>query len=610
MAGERPLRFNTLSVVFDRNLNTSNWTGRVTLDTVLVSGTGIRLRQQYLSNIIQLEPSPSPAGTLRSDQLGLLLGLTQRLERSLDARAEWSGLTYTDNKSIGLNDASFQSLAAGMRYAPFSSFSVTPLAGYRWDNQAGIRDAGPSVNLEGRLDPVVLDGYEFQGIGQYHTDWVDPRKLESHTVRLRVGKEFAEGARDSLASGIGRNRREFYIAGDSLIEGRLEDVFSLANLLDYRVSPNVGASVLVTFNSRALDKDTRTNGTYTGPDRPFGTRIDEYMLESHVQTSYLSDDGRFSGYLRFSYGERNEAHAAKLPSNPTSNQQALFAQQNRQEKTKDNIARRSMLSGGANLPLTLTDRLAVTGSVSMLRYDTPSEVNVEDRDEFLAALSVVTQHRLGRSLEVSLVLDGTLSHLVYLLKERSANNNVNRVLRFAPRTTYQPASWLASTNVFEVLANYTVYDYEKQVALVRSFSYRQFAWLDSTRVEFGRRLGLDFFLLFKLYERGLLRWDEFTEQTENSFADRTLDALVRFTPTPGTLFGAGVRYFSQSRYQHNGTTRTLQMFLRSVGPTCAVLWQFGPHSRLYVRGWLEHRTQPDGTQRRLANVFLNILVNF
>jgi len=605
----RPVRFNALSVVFDRNLNTSNWTGRFTLDTVLVSATRIRLRQQYLSNIIQLDPANSHTGTLRSDQLGVLLGLSQPLSRSLDVRAEWSGLTYTDNKNIGLNDASFQSVTGGMRYTPFSAVSITPLAGYRWDNQAGIRDAGPSVNVEGRLDRTVFDGYEFQGIGQYHTDFVDPRKLESHTLRLQVGKEFAEGARDSLISGIARNRREFYVAGDSLIEGRLENVFSLINLLDYRMSSNVGASFLVTFNSRALDKDTRTNGAYSGPERPFGTHIDEYLLESHLQTSYLSDDGSVSGYLRFSYGERNEAHAAKLPSNPTSNQLVLFAQQNRQEKTKDNISRRSMLSGGTTLPLSLTDRLGITGSVSILRYDTPSELNVEDRDEFLAALSIATQHRLGQFLEVGIILDGTLSHLVYLLKERSANNNINRVLRLAPRTVYRPASWLATTNVFEVLANYTVYDYEQQVALVRSFSYRQFAWLDSTRVEFGSRLGLDFFLLFKLYERGLLRWDEFTEQTENSFADRTVDALLRFTPASGTLFGVGVRYFSQSRYQHTGSARTLQMFLRSVGPTCAVLWQLGPHSGLYARGWLEHRTQPDGTKRRLANVFLNILVN-
>ncbi len=33
---------------------------------------------------------------------------------------------------------------------------------------------------------TVLDGYEFQGSGQYHSDWVDPRKLESlRTTSLR-----------------------------------------------------------------------------------------------------------------------------------------------------------------------------------------------------------------------------------------------------------------------------------------------------------------------------------------------------------------------------------------------------------------------------------------
>ena len=110
------------------------------------------------------------------------------------------------------------------------------------------------------------------------------------------------------------------------------------------------------------------------------------------------------------------------------------------------------------------------GSIGILRYDTPSDQNLEDRDELLVALTLSTWHSVSRSLELGVVLDGTVDHLVYLLKERSANNNYNRVLRLSPRTIYRPAPWLYSLNAFEVLANYPVYDFEQQLPSVKSFS--------------------------------------------------------------------------------------------------------------------------------------------
>ena len=178
---------------------------------------------------------------------------------------------------------------------------------------------------------------------------------------------------------------------------------------------------------------------------------------------------------------------------------------------------RLVLFGAVAFPLSRSHALRISGGASILRYDTPSELNVEDRDELLAIMSLTSYHTLGPHLDVSLTLEGNMSHVVYLLSENSANNNVNRVLRFTPRTTYRPVPALTTMNAFEVLANYTVYDFEERLSRIRSFAYRQFAWIDSTSVDITSRVGLDFFAYLKLYERGQLRWDEFTERTENSF---------------------------------------------------------------------------------------------
>ena len=227
------------------------------------------------------------------------------------------------------------------------------------------------------------------------------------------------------------------------------------------------------------------------------------------------------------------------PFNSKATYNVLFAERNRQEQTKDNTGRRVALSGGILFPVSSSDRLFFSGSATMLRYDTPSETNLEDRDELLVALTAGSFHRVSRTLDVGVTVDATLSHLVYLLEERSANNNINRVIRLTPRTLIRPAAWCFSQNAFEVLANYTVYDYEQQVAMAKSFSYRQFSWIDSTRIDLTHSVGLDFYAYLKLYERGMLRWDEFVERTENSTADRTFSGQIRFSPTAAAVFAVG-----------------------------------------------------------------------
>jgi hypothetical protein len=498
------------------------------------------------------------------------------------------------------------SLLGGVMYLPFQNVSLSPMAGYRWDKQANIHDRGASLQLGARADNLDLDGYLFNASGQFHTDNLRPRKLESHFGRVSVEKQFTPSASDSLDFGAARNRREFYVSGDSTIESRVENIFAFSNLLAYELFPRVAATFYFGVNTRGLDKNLRFIDALSPPGQ-FNTHIDELRLEAFFQNQYRSRDGRTGGFLRFAYNERNETHAIKLSSETVPR---LYAEASAQEESKNNISRQTSLSGALDFPLSLSDQVLVSASARMLRYDTPSPLNVEDRDELLVVASIGTRHHVNRYLDVDLMLDGTVSHLVYLLSDRSANNNINRVLRLSPRTTYRPGPSFMTMNAFEVLANYTVYDFEQQVALVKSFSFRQFGWIDSSSVQLTRKIGLDFFAYLKLYERGQLKWSEFRERTENSYIEKTYVVQARFSPQPGLLFAVGIRFFSQSRFVYEPAGKRQDLYLRSVGPTCLIGWQVGPHGQIGLRGWYEERRQADGTRKGLTNMTMNILMNF
>jgi hypothetical protein len=272
--------------------------------------------------------------------------------------------------------------------------------------------------------------------------------------------------------------------------------------------------------------------------------------------------------------------------------------------------RRTALSGSVGFPLSPSDRMMLAGAASILRYDTPSALNVEDRDELLIAASIGTFHRLSRVLDAGISLDGSLNHIVYLLKERSANNNINRVLRISPRLLWRPGEGFASMNAFEVLANYTVYDYELEASSVKSYSYRQFSWLDSTSVRLSSRVTLDLFAYLKLYERGQLNWEDFTERPENAFNDQTFSGQFRFDAWAGAVFAIGARYFSQTRYNYEKGVKQVASRLHSIGPTCVLYWNAGRFGELVLRGWYEKRTQVDGSVSNFVTMTFSTVFNF
>ena len=377
---------NSISVVFDKNLNTYNWIDRVVLDTVVL-GLSVRFRQQFLSNIIRSDPVPGSAtSTLVSDQNNLLLSVQRPLTRVLDFQSEWSSLIYDDARGVGLSNSSFHYLLGGLGLKPLPELSFSSLGGYRWDNQGANQDRGPAVQLTAAARGLDLDGYRFGGQAQFHTDYVTPRRLDDHYATLGVQKQFLGLTRDSLQGGVYHRRREFYTNLDSSIESRTEQIIALGNILDYEIVPFTSARLFFSFAQRGLDKDIRDRPGFPPGELVFDTRIDEFRLSAFLELLHRSPDGRTALAARLAYSERDESHQAKLPSGAPPNVAILWAQRNRQEQTKDNIARRTSLSGDIRLPLSLSDILSVSGTASILRYDTPSAQNVEDRDELLLAV--------------------------------------------------------------------------------------------------------------------------------------------------------------------------------------------------------------------------------
>ncbi|MBE0558196.1 MAG: hypothetical protein IH628_13270, partial [Proteobacteria bacterium] len=310
-----------------------------------------------------------------------------------------------------------------------------------------------------------------------------------------------------------------------------------------------------------------------------------------------------TGGFTISYDERDEKHHVLEDPGVSDSE---FDRQQQSARRLNNVAKRSSLGARLLSPITRRDSLQFVGSASILRYDTPDTLNIDDRDELLIVLGLGEQHRSSDEFLVELMVEATLSHLVYLNQFTSANNNWNRILRFRARTEYTPARWLWTVNSAEVLANYTVYDFEQQVRSVKSFAFRQALWVDSTSIAFDRTLSLLFTGSVRIYERGLLKWTDFKERPEDFFLEQFYWPRFVLRVRKQLSMGVGYRFFAQDRYVYEGAERQFSRRLMSRGPTAHLSWDGADFQQAKIEGWLESQFDGGRVVRTIPNFLISV----
>ena len=598
-------RLNIASISFDKMINTYHWNGLALFQT-MQGPFSVKLADRFLSTMIQTDRK------LITDEHTLDLSLQRRLWTPLSAGMKVSFFSLSNNKDIGISDAATQSLYGGLSYQPVSHFTIEPYIGVRYDHQLDQRDHGPSYLLDLAGDGLDYNGYRTFLTGKWEYDKLTPRTLETRNALLSIEKVFFEQTQNSLQFIYSRNRRDFYFAADSdvqrefgvaqNIETRTEDALAVADSLTYGFSGRMSMTVQGNLASRSIGREDRfRSASGTTPN----TNIDEMKLESAVRLDYTPWDS-FRGSAQFSYQERDETHSVEgEPLTPAGNPGPAA----RSEERKNNHSRRSSVSSRLTIGLPPSDTLTLSASGSLLRYDTPSALNDDDRDELWYIASFLWSHRLNRHFTFWMQANANLNHLVYVFSSRSADNTWNRVIRLAPRLAWLPSGEFSSTNTFEVLANYTVYDFESPSSPIRSFAFRQFSFTDSSGWDLTNRLRLEWFSGIRLYEQGELRWSDFSELPLTSFEDQTYLGTIRYRMGRSLLFSTGIRYFSQRRYIFTGQERSLDRFLRSIGPVTGIVWNVGERTEFSTNGWFENQTQTGSAGRSFANITMSLTVH-
>lgn len=603
---------NLVSIGLDKNLSTYLWNGRFIFRESF-GPLSLWINENYNSAVIE-----SPTKTIRDDHR-FDARAVRRIFDGVSATLRVNSFILSDDQKTtdgarpSLNRASSHSFYGGAEAEVLNGVFIEPLLGIRYDNQIGISDRGPSI-LFGAWSPGLgFGGYATRFDARFQQDMLEPRTLERHGVFLGIGKTFAEGSRDSLQLNYSLNQRDFYFAADTTttnlfgishnIERRIESVLSASNLLEYAVDERLSFALQGSLVSRTIDQNYRYRPVLEDLAKTLlNGEVIEFRIMGSLRMSYRMQNELLAS-LQVLISERDERHAVE----PDDRVVLASDIRRRDESKKDNLSRRTAISSFVDMALSRSDRIVITGSSTLLRYDTPSIENADDRDELWYSVRAMSFHQINPHLHLTLTGDVNMSHLVYLFKERSANNSWNRVFRLAPRLFYSPWDWISTSNTFEVLANYTVYDFENTPAVqVQSYSFRQFSIQDSTRISVSTRLTLLGFANIRFYQRGELRWDVFKERPLNYFEEKTIIGSLQYLADPGLIFSIGLRYFTQHRYGYPNGIKTFESLLTSFGPAGSIEWEMAGRSALAIEGWREKQSQTGSQPHRFVNMTVSI----
>ena len=307
--------------------------------------------------------------------------------------------------------------------------------------------------------------------------------------------------------------------------------------------------------------------------------------------------------MKLAYSEKEERHSV-LDDMFASD--AIIDTQRASARRLENTAQRTALTSALNIDVSQDDKIRLVSSAGILRYDTPDIFNTDDRDELLLTNGAEYVHRFSPRFQMVLNADLTLFHLVYLDRNQSANNNWNRVIRFSPSVEYMPAPSFRTVLRTEVLANYTISDYEQQVSSIRSFSFRQVLWSDSTMVRLSERIHCNFSGSLRIFERGTLRWQEFKEKPEEYVMEKTMWPEIVWSSEIGLKIGIGFRYFGQDRYQYQNGQRLFSQGIEAMGPTASLVWLGLGGERVTIEGWREEQKNNGATAAIYSNLSIQV----
>ncbi|MBI5404457.1 MAG: hypothetical protein HY959_13800 [Ignavibacteriae bacterium] len=525
--------------------------------------------------------------------------------------------TITDNRAIDVNKDRNAFYYANFEYKPGRSFYINSKIGLRNEEQIGEKNTGLGGMLTSEYNNFNL--YNFISDGNVNMSYDKLTQKTNYNLELNtnVYKSFTDRSENNTIVRFYDRRSDFYIPATASIvsnhsvknniQSRVESFIYLEDRLRYGVADNINFNLLGSYTAKFIDSRYKFIPTSQSIvfENVYNAKVNENGFQAGTNIEYLSR--KYAAKLWLVYAERVEQHTPEdIGTYPSS----VIRELERLEKDKDNNSRNTSLIIEATAYLTNMHSVRISGSTSVLRYDTESKDNFDDRDELNSILNISHKFDNLRNFFIESTFEYNLATLSYIFKEKSSNNNSNKIYRLTTRSVFAPAENFSTKNSVQVLANYTVYKFEDIISKIQSFSFRQLTFADTTAYNLSRSVFFDFFGNLKIYEQGSYNEKEFSEKPLAYYDERKFHAFLGYKFTENLIFSIGFGHFIQRQYIYDSGNKFLRRTIANYGPIGKLQYYFMHNSKIEITGSKDYLESSDNNIiNKSESLIINILWN-
>ncbi len=466
------------------------------------------------------------------------------------------------------------------------------------------------VKTKGNLYKINLinelfnyDGYRFKPIFNYELlSLNDNRKNIDLIAEIESNKKFEynEGFDISMRYKI-QNRnylRQFTNFNDYNIQTKYEDKIAGNISFLFSTFTNFNSIVKINIENQKVFNDFKYNlAEYT--ETGVRKEINVFQLGLEAESSYKIDNLQTT--FGFAFQSRDEQNRI---SNKFEIGEIEFKKLRDLQSQWDNNSLIRRMYTKISYALTNYDTLNFDYYVYLLKYDTPSELNDYDRDEFSTYGRINYKHKFSEIFSGGVNFDLQGNHFVNLQATRSIDNNWNRVIKLSPYFNIQTDTWHSQPQ-FEVLANYSIYDFEDAKSSIKSYSFRQINFKDTIYLKLDDKISLQSKIFVRYFENGVLFWENFSEIPQNSKIELFTKLMIVNNFSSESDFGFGMRYYKQDQKSLISNLSLGQSLKQlSWGPECMIAYKFQSGSNVQFSGWYEFQYFFNKLSKEIANIYI------
>ncbi len=535
---------------------------------------------------------------------------TLSLEMPIDS-SQWSTIVRShwsfsrDNRNIGLSSLERLGGVGGVRWKPSDFVTAEAIGGVERLTQLGVAATGPIAGITAKAQNVDVDEWQMSLSGL--ADWNRVDELRTNTdmdLRAEVIKNIDGMSYLKLGATWLDLRRDFITNVTSpagslpAIESRGEGRLTAVGEIVYEIASGLSVSAVGQAQMNGIDRsyaEPVADVPITAVDR----RLDELIVDISGGLTYSSPNVMATAVATvYRRDERNGV------STVFDVDDVIVDGLRAQENQRDNTTFTSKFVSTVKWTPSKHDTLQAEYTGFLTRYDTPSDLNYDDRDELSIVAALTYSRRMSDVLSASLTLSSQNVHFVFIKAQRSAQNFVNRVIRFVPRVDVTSSVITMSPRI-EVLANYFVYDFEETGSATRSYSLRQISYRDSMRINLVPGWYLAGSVLLRRAEQASLLWGDFAEVPQLRTTEYLAKMLIFSATSESWTVGAGIRAYmlEQQSLAPGGLSPTSS--LHWLAPETMITYRTPNGSELSLSGWYEFRRVNITGRTELPNLLLH-----